>query len=241
MSWYSEPSILRGSPMAQPVSLLSSLFGDSLISPIKQHMSVCHEAVLLLTPFFEAVMAGSVEDARQVQEQICQREQEADAIKRRFRMHLPSGFLLSVSRDDLLELIRVQDKLANGCRDLAGLVYGRRIQIPAELRDELRECVAMAIDSVTSLNATLDKLDTLVGTGFVPSRTLALELGLQEVDNRERACDEIERRLCQSLFRIEALIDPIDTLFLYQVIELIGEVADRAKVVANRIRIIIAQ
>ena len=35
-------------------------------------------------------------------------------------------------------------------------------------------------------------------------------------------------------------MDPVEVMFLYQVIDLVGEVSDRAQSVANRIRIAVA-
>lgn len=226
--------------MNQKADIFSRLFGESLISPIKKHMAVCQETAQTLLPFFSEVFREDYAAAHQYHLKICELEQQADAIKKDVRLHLPTGFLMAVSRNDLLELIRAQDKIANRVRDVAGLVCGRAIQIPAGLEPEFQLCVERAIAPVGDLNDTMCNLDTLVGTGFIQSRNRAIEAGVDRVDDGERLSDQTEHELREQLYRVEDSMSPIDVMFLYKVIDLLGDIADRTQVVANRIRIIIA-
>jgi len=226
--------------MSERHDMFSRLFGESLITPIKRHMAVCNNAAATLVPFFDAVLPGDFEQANRVRAEICEHERYADSIKREIRLNLPAGLLLSVSRDDLLELVRAQDKIANGCRDLSGLICGRAIRIPEGMWETFRHCVGLAVASVQALNDVIEGLDSLAGSRFMASRTRAVESGLNAVDDRERESDDCEIELRHRLFALEDSMDPVDVMFLYEVIDLVGEVADRAQVVANRLRIILA-
>lgn len=226
--------------MNQNADIFSRLFGDSLMTPIRNHMAVCHQTAETLIPFFDAVRSDDFERVHTIHLQVSELEQKADKLKKEVRLHLHSGLLLSVSRNDLLELVRAQDKIANAARDVAGLVCGRAIRIPKELQSDFSECVRFAIKAVEALNETLTHLDTLVGTGFVHSRTRAIEKGVDSVDDLERESDRHEHALREKLFALEDDMDPIEVMFLYQVIDLVGDLADRSQAVANRIRIIIA-
>ena len=44
---------------------------------------------------------------------------------------------MSVSRADLLELVRMQDKMANDTKDVAGLSLGRELAFPPALEKSL--------------------------------------------------------------------------------------------------------
>ncbi|MEX0943702.1 MAG: TIGR00153 family protein [Pseudomonadales bacterium] len=226
--------------MNQRADIFSRLFGESLISPIKKHMAVCHETAQTLLPFFAEVFRKDYDAAHQYHLKICELEQQADSIKKEVRLHLPTGLLMAVSRNDLLELIRAQDKIANRVRDVAGLVCGRGMRIPEGLESDFELCVERAIAPVRDLNDTMHNLDTLVGTGFIQSRNKAIEAGVDRIDDGERLSDQTEHHVRQRLYQIEDSMDPIDVMFLYKVIDLLGDIADRTQVVANRIRIIIA-
>jgi len=226
--------------MSQRYDIFTRLFGDSIVTPIKQHMAVCNETAAQLRPFFDAIIAGDDRKARESYDEICRLEHAADELKREFRLQLPTGMLLAVSRGELLEWVRAQDKIANVVRDVAGVVSGRHINLPAFLHDDLRACVDQALETVSILDETLARLDTLVGTGFIPARANLIESGVDRVDLAERASDKLERTARQTLFQHEHEMDPVEVMFLYQIIDLIGEVSGRAQAVANRIRIAIS-
>ncbi len=226
--------------MSQRYDIFSQLFGDSLVSPIKTHMSVCNQTACKLSPFLDAVINEDQRRARKVFKEICDLEHQADEQKRSIRLHLPAGMLLAVSRNDLLEWVRAQDKIANVVRDLAGVMSGRAIRIPVFLHQNMRACVDQALVTVGSLEESLTDLDTLVGTGFIPGRSSRIVSGVDKVDASERESDRLEHEAYETLFRHEDELDPIDVMFLYQIIDLVGDVSGRAQAVANRIRIAIS-
>ena len=43
-----------------------------------------------------------------------------------------------------------------------------------------------------------------------------------------------------SLFKIEKTLDPIDAVFMYKVIELLGEIADMAERVGRRLELLLS-
>ncbi len=226
--------------MSQHLDIFSQLFGDSLVTPIKGHMHVCYQTAQNLPRFFDAVIEEDLNEVARVFNQICQLEHDADDRKRYIRLNLPSGMLFSVSRNDLLEWVRAQDKIANVTRDVAGVIKGRAIRIPSFLHEDLRACVGQSVKSVAALEHSLEDLDTLVGTGFIPGRANRIMQGVDNVDQAERCSDELEHQAYRRLFAHEKDMDPVEVMFLYQVIDLIGEVSDRAQSVANRIRIAVA-
>ncbi|MBN0099014.1 DUF47 family protein, partial [Pseudomonas aeruginosa] len=89
-----------------------------------------HECAAGLLPFFRAVIAEDWAQVEQVQQDMVRLEQEAERLKKNVRMHLPKSLFLPVPRSDLLELLSVQDKVANRAKDIVGLMLGRRLRIP---------------------------------------------------------------------------------------------------------------
>ena len=92
-----------------------------------RHMDTVERCTLLLEPFVDAVLARDFERAAAVQHEIAQLEDEADDQKHELRMHLPSTLFLPVDRRDLLDVLTMQDNIANRAKDIAGLMVGRGI------------------------------------------------------------------------------------------------------------------
>ena len=92
---------------------ISALFGPSPIRPIQKHMAKAQNCITLLGDFLEATYSKEWQKAEEIQETICKTENEADTLKREIRTHLPRSLWLPVARNDLLEMLQIQDRLAN--------------------------------------------------------------------------------------------------------------------------------
>lgn len=224
----------RGNPFG-------NLFGKSPFQPIQDHIAKAHQCAEALVPFLEAAMAGNWEEATDKRRTIAVLEGEADELKSDIRISLPKSLFLPVPRSDLLEVLSAQDKIANAAKDISGLMLGRKMAIPASLADSFIEFVKEAIATSAQALKAINELDELVETGFRGREITAVEALIEELDRLEHRNDQQEIAIRAALFSIEKDLPPIDVMFLYKVIDAIGDLADRAQQVGNRLQIIIAR
>jgi hypothetical protein len=220
---------------------IMQMFARSPFKPMQEHIAKAQACAVQLLPFFEAVIANDWETARQVQHTIAVLEGEADAMKKDVRQHLPNSVFLPVPRTDLLELLRMQDKIANRAKDISGIMLGREMPIPAEIQDIMMDFVRSALATSEQALVSLDELDELVGTGFRGREVDVVERMLIELDELEHKNDELERLIRSKLFAIEKQLHPIDAMFLYKVITWIGDLADKAQQVGSRLQLLLAR
>ena len=76
------------------------------------------------------------------------------------------------------------------------------------------------------------------GSGEPKSRKLVSSL-IEELDSIETDTDEKQAALRASLFKIEKTLDPVDAVFMYKVIELLGEIHDMAERVGRRLELLL--
>lgn len=221
--------------------IFSQLFARSPISPIQDHMKVAVSAAELLIEFLEAVIASNWDQAKTLQNQISELESEADQIKRNIRANLPRSIFMPVARSDLLELLHAQDRIPNRCQDFAGLCVGRSMQVPEAIRDKLKNCVVGAVETVRAAAKALNELDELLETGFSGAEIELVEKMISELNDAEHRCDELQQEVQAALFAIEADMNPVDVMFMYRLIEWVGDVADHAQSVGNRMLYLIAK
>ncbi|WP_323846648.1 TIGR00153 family protein [Microbulbifer magnicolonia] len=224
-----------------PLSNIASLFGRSPIKPIEKHMATAHEASADLIPFFDALMQGDLAEAEKVQKRISASENRADDLKRDLRLHLPDSLFMPVSRTDLLELLRAQDEVANTAQDIAGLAVGRKMEIPAPLQPLMKTFVDSAVATSEQALRAINELDELLESGFAGREVDIAQRMTEELDNLERKSDKLEVEIRAALFKIEKDLPPVDVIFLYRVIEWIGDLADRAHSVGNRLQLLLAR
>ena len=126
---------------------ISSLFGSSPVRPLQTHMASVQDCIAELVPFFKAVIKEDWKKAKDQQKRIAKLEREADKLKRKLRLHLPKSLFMPVSRRDLLEVLTVQDKIANKAKDIAGLIIGRKMTFPDTINQQLIDFVKRCIDA----------------------------------------------------------------------------------------------
>ena len=224
-----------------PINPFVSLFGRSPIGPMQQHIAKAHECAANLVPFFEAIMAEDWAKVEQVQQEMSRLEHEADKLKKSVRLHLPKSLFLPVPRSDLLELLSVQDKVANRAKDIAGLMLGRQMAIPQALQPLMRTYVQRSVDASAQALKAMNELDELLETGFAGREAVLVETLIEELGSIENDTDRLQIEVRRNLFKLEKDLPPVDVMFLYQIIDWIGDVADRAQRVGNRLEQLLAR
>ncbi len=224
------------------LSPLGNLFGRSPIGPIQEHMAMVDQAAQLVPDLLRASSADDWERVALLHQGIVEAEAAADTQKRSVRRHLPNRLFLPVPRSDLLTLVGVQDHIANTAKDIAGLIIGRKIRFPESLRDAAIELAeASAATSHHALKA-IQELDELLEVGFTGSEEIRrVEAMLKTVDQLEGRTDDMAVHLRAGLFELEKELPPVDVMFLYQIITLLGTVADDAESVGHRLQILMAK
>lgn len=224
-----------------PTTPFLNMFGRSPIRPLEAHMSKVHACVKELEPFFDAVLLQKWSDVELIQQNIVRLENEADDLKRDLRLHLPKGLFLPVSRSDLLELLTVQDRLANKAKDIAGLVLGRRMIFPEVVISPFTDFLRRCVEASKQANTAINELDELLETGFSGSEIKLVESMIAEISQVERETDDRQIKLRHIVFNLEDSLPPVNVMFLYKIIEWTGELADRAREIGDRLQILLAK
>jgi predicted phosphate transport protein (TIGR00153 family) len=224
-----------------PINTFASLFGRSPIGPMQQHIAKAHECAANLVPFFEAVMAEDWERVEQVQQEMVRLEREADKLKKSVRMHLPKSLFLPVPRSDLLDLLSVQDKVANRAKDIAGLMLGRQMTIPPSIQPLMLAYVRRCVDASAQALKAMDQLDELLETGFSGREATIVERMVEELEAIENETDRQQIDVRRGLYKLEKDLPPVDVMFLYRIIDWVGDIADRAERVGNRLEQLLAR
>ncbi|MCH8159311.1 MAG: TIGR00153 family protein [Proteobacteria bacterium] len=221
-------------------NMLANIFGSSPVKPLEKHIDISYRCARELRGFFAAAVKGNWSKARKVRAEIERLEHEADNLKKKIRLHLPKSLFMPVPREDLLELLLVQDKIANRTKDVSGLVVGRELQIPAEISEQFLDFVDRNVDAAKQARKSVRELNELFTAGFRGAEVVLVAGMIEKLDRIETDTDEKQAALRASLFAIEKSLDPIDAIFMYQVIELTGEIADMAERVGRRLELLLS-
>jgi len=219
---------------------ISKIFGKSPVSSIQEHMDVCYRCAKELVSFFSQVIADDWDNVEQTRERIVALENDADDLKNQIRTGLPKSLFMPVPREDLLELLLVQDRIANRARDVSGIVLGRRMRIPPPVQERFLEFVQRNVDAAKQARKSIRELDELYETGFRGAEVALVDDLIAQLGQIEDDTDALQVKLRAELFAIESELPPVDTIFLYRIIELTGDIGDMAERIGRRLEVLLS-
>jgi len=222
-------------------SFVANLFGRSPVRPLQKHFQEAAACARELVPFMEAVLRGDWTAAEASRERIVAKEQAADDMKKDVRLNLPDNLWMPVPRADLLDLLMVQDRVANTAKDVSGIVIGRRMAFPADVGDVLMKLVRRCVDAVDQAERSVNELGELFETGFRGAEVELVNELIDHLDAIEDDTDQLQAEVRAALFVREQALPPVDVVFMYQAIEWIGEVGDYAQRVGSRLQRLLAR
>ena len=220
---------------------ISSLFGKSPIKPLQKHMRQVHSCLKDFGVFAKATNAQDWDKATTLAVSINNKEEKADKLKKKLRMNLPSTFMMPFSRRDLLDVLLIQDSIANITKDLAGLMMTRHMVFPSELAQDFIELANLCIKTSNAALKAINELDELLETAFSSrERKLVAEM-IANVNKFEHQTDVVQSEIRNKLFKLESTLPPVDVMFYYRAIEWLGETADAAQKVGSRFEVMLTK
>ncbi len=170
---------------------------------------------------------GPCEQFREIDQRIHAAESRADDLLRKIEKMLYSLSLLPESRGDLLGLLENFDKMPNLVETISFMLDTQQVPVPDAFRAQLLELLEVNLEAYRLVRRTVDKL-------FTKPETVGEAVG--PVDAKESESDRLEGVIIRRVFASD--MDGCDKIRLREVIQLLGDISDRAENVAGRLEII---
>lgn len=219
---------------------LFGIFGTPSFTPLSNHMSLVLQCTELLNEFFIKVINQNWDEAKKIQAQINRLENKADQAKEDIRLNMPKSYLMSVERTDILDILSLQDRIANKAKHLSGVVLSREMKIPTVIEKDFLNFVSEAIRTVNCLAQITSELQPLFDSNFRKKEACKVEGLIHQLDEIEDKTDLFEIQVRDQVFSIEDNLKPIDAIFLYKTIDWVSDLADRSQRCAHRFLLLIA-
>ena len=220
---------------------ITSLFGKSPITPLQKHMKQVHSCLKDFAVFAKASNAQDWDTAETIHISINNKEQKADKLKKKLRMNLPSTFMMPFSRRDLLDVLLIQDSIANITKDLAGLMMTRRMVFPEEIAGDFIKLAGLCIKTSAAALMAINELDELLETAFSSRERKIVDKMIKTVNELEHETDDAQNDIRNKLITLESNLPPVDVMFYYRAIEWLGETADAAQKVGSRFEVMLTK
>ena len=227
------------------------VFGKPPFLPLEEHSRKAVLAARKLAEALEAYFSGDPETVERLSIELNGIEQEADYIKQQIRAGLSSSVKTPVDPKLLLDFLSEQDCIVNGARNAVywmklreyGTSEEREMEgvgggplLPSEIKKGFLELVAKVEETVKVYHTLIEKLYKLVSTSFSKPQLKATFALVPEVDRLEHEVDVIESRLMKLIFREQETLRGSGVRHLTELVELIGDLADKAVSAADALQ-----
>lgn len=216
-----------------------NMFGRSPFAPLKSHMEIVHQCVNKLVPLCKALEAGDQAKLHEVAEEIYKLEHQADLAKADLRNHLPKTLFLPIDRSWILEVIELQDKIADKVEDLAVIMEIRQLMLLPQLKEPFNRFLKKNMEAYYHLLKIYDELLELLESSFGGVEAESVRAMVDEVAYMEHEADIIQTEVIKILFASESELT-FATFDLWQkIFGCLASISNISENLANRIRMVL--
>lgn len=213
-----------------------NLFGRSPFTPLGSHMNFVAECVYLLPQLFEALKAKDYTRVDQIAALISIHEHQADITKNDLRNHLPNSLFLPIDRNNLLEILRLQDSIADRSEDVAVLVTLKPLVIFETFENDFNLFLKKNIETFNEVKNIINELHELLESSFGGLEAERVKAMVETVAFKEHEADILQRNLLKNFFAHEEHLT-FATFHLWQrIFESISSISDLSQNLANHVR-----
>ncbi len=218
---------------------IARLFGKSPFAPLQSHMKKVALCIERLSDIFKALAKMDMEKIEKFSADLSRMEHEADLTKNDIRNHLPKSLFLPIDRAQFLEILSVQDSIADKAEDIAILLTLRPLE---SFRDFHENLVALfAKNELVFLDAKriIEEIDQLLESSFGGIEAEKVKSMVEQTAYKEYEADKMQKMLLKQLFTHgDSLTTPVFNLWM-RLIEEVGAISHLSERLANRIRMIL--
>jgi len=215
---------------------IAKLFGQSPIVPLQAHMQKVTECVEKVKQMFEALRKGDQSAIEKLAEETSALELEADQIKHDIQTHLPKRMFMAIERSRILDILAVQDNLADKAENIGVLMTLKAMKLPDWLADDFNAFLNKNIEAFEGARAIINQLDELLETGFGGDEAERVLRMVEQVAHMEHEVDVIQRQMLKSLFANEEGLSTGDFFLWTKLFKQVGDLSNLSERLANRVR-----
>jgi predicted phosphate transport protein (TIGR00153 family) len=221
------------------MNVLKNLFAKSPFAPLQSHMEKVTACVNKLEDLFKAYNDKDFEKMDEISQELSQLEHAADLTKNEIRNHLPKGLFLAVNRGDLLEILSLQDRLADRAEDIGVLMTLKKLEPLKGVRKDFKAFLDKNLEAVRYAHKIIQEIDELLETSFGGKEAEKVRSMVEEVAYMEHEADILQRNLLKKLYNTDEDIPYTSFTLWINVLQAIASLGNNSEKMANRVRMLL--
>jgi hypothetical protein len=215
---------------------LLNLFAKSPFAPLQKHMQDVNECVMKVKEIFEAMEANDSKSVSRIAREISKLEAKADTTKNELRNHLPGGLFMPISKTALLEILSLQDDIADDCEDIGVLLTLKDLTLKDVFKDDFKSFLNKNFETYELVKEIIDEFDNLLETSFTGREAEKVKSMVSNVALKEHETDLTQRKLLKNIFKNEDQFTHAEFQLWLLILREIRTLSNTSEKLAHRIR-----
>lgn len=218
---------------------IARLFGKSPFAPLQTHMNKVSGCIEKLRKMLEILSKIDIDKVEKLAAELSNLEHEADLTKNDIRNHLPKSLFLPIDHAQFLEILSIQDSIADKAEEIGILLTLRSEELFKDFKIDIHTLFKKNADVFLSAKQIIEEIDELLESSFGGLEAEKVKSMVELTAFKEYEAEKMKRIFLKQLFsQGESLSSPAFYLWL-KLIEEIGEISHLSERLANRIRMIL--
>ena len=219
---------------------IAKLFGKSPFAPLQTHMNKVASCTEKLTRMFEILPKMEWDKIERLAAELSHLEHEADLTKNDIRNHLPKSLFIPIDRGHFLEILSVQDSIADQAEEIGMMLTLRPTEILPDFYHSLQEYFNKNADVFWSARQIIQEIDELLESSFGGLEAEKVKAMVEQTAHKENEAKKLYRALMAKLFAMSGNEIPVPSFFLWaSLLKAIAEFSKCSERLANRIRMVL--
>lgn len=215
------------------------LLFKSPFDQLQSHMEKVVACLAKLSESFASFHEGQFEKMEALAKEVSEFEHEADLIKDDIRKSLPKSFLFPIDRSNFLDMLTLQDNIADTSEEIADLMGIKKLEIHPELKDPLKAYMDKNMDCAWDIRDIVLSFDQLLEASFGGPIAVKVKDQVNVIAFKEHEASSMRRKMTKTLFEIGDRYSTPDFVLWTKLIENIGFIAHYSEKVALRIEMVL--
>jgi len=218
---------------------IAKIFGNSPFALLQTHMHKVGKCMQVLKEVFQAMEDRNEELLSSLVPQLSKLEHEADLTKNDIRNHLPKSIFLPIDRSQFLEILSIQDTIADKTEEIGNLLVLQKLDMTPEFTKLFMKFVEKNIDTFWFVRDILKEMEELIEASFGGKEAQKVKGMIDQTAYAEHESDVMKRDLMQEFYKIAEEL-PTPTFYLWtKLIDEVGAISHTSERLAMRIRLIL--
>ena len=221
------------------MNIIENLFTRSPFTPLQTHMEKVAQCVSKLEDLYEAFSKNDQDKVMAIVQEISELEHSADITKNDIRNNLPRGLFLAINRGNLLEILSLQDTIADKAEDIGVLMTLKKLEPIDNLMDDLKGFLQKNIEAVQQVNSIIRELDELLQSTFGGTEAKRVRQIINDVAYIEHEADLMQHEILKKLYNMDDRLNYASFSLWMNIIRTIAALGDTSEKLANRISMLL--